>query len=150
VATHRRMEGVKTVKIQEEIHGKLTTLVGELTAESGKLQTYADALVRLLETSIILPEDLVGWITQAIESRRAVGYTTTADFVRDAVRRRLEEIQAEEFYVNVPIPREEYELLNRAMEETGAPFKNADEYMRQHIREKIEQYEQYRHKGTGK
>jgi len=141
---------MKTLKVQDGIHEKLTTLVGELTAESGKLQTYADALLRLIDTSIVLPEDLVEKIGQAIESRRAVGYTTTADFVRDAVRRRLEEVRAEEFYVNVPIPREDYELLNRAMEETGAPFKNADEYIRQHIRERIEQYEQYRRKGGEK
>jgi len=134
---------MKTVKIQDEIHEKLTTLVGELTAESGKLQTYADVLTRLIETSIILPEDLVAEITEAIENRKAVGYTTTADFVRDAVRRRLEEIKSEEFYIGVPIPREEYELLNRAMEETGAPFKNADDYIRQHIHEKISTYEEY-------
>jgi len=134
---------VKTVKLQEEIHEKLTTLVGELTAESGKLQTYADVLNKLLKTSIILPDDLVSEIAKTIDNHRAVGYTTVTDFVRDAVRRRLEELKTEEFYVNVPIPREEYHLLNQAMEETGAEYKNADEYIRQHIREKTEEYQQY-------
>jgi len=134
---------MKTLRVQDEVHEKLTTLVGELTAESGKLQTYADVLTKLLETSIILPEDLIKEISEVIKDRRVVGYTTPADFVRDAVRRRLEEIKSEEFYVNVPIPMKEYELLNRAMEETGAPFKNADDYIRQHIREKTEEYERY-------
>jgi len=134
---------VKTLKVQDEIHEKLTTLVGELTAQSGKLQTYADALQQLLESSIVLPESLVKEIAEAIENRRAVGYTTVTDFVRDAVRRRLEETKTEEFYVNVPIPREEYELLNKAMEETGAAYKNADDYIRQHIRERVEEYRRY-------
>ncbi len=134
---------MKTLKVQDEIHEKLTTLVGELTAESGKLQTYADVLTKLLETSIILPEDLVAQITETIKNHRAVGYTTVTDFVRDAVRRRLEELKTEEFYVNVPIPQEEYHLLNKAMEETGAEYKNADDYIRQHIREKTEEYRQY-------
>jgi Arc/MetJ-type ribon-helix-helix transcriptional regulator len=134
---------MKTLKVQEEIHEKLTTLVGELTAESGKLQTYADVLTKLLETSIVLPEDLVKEINDMIVNRRAIGYTTIADFVRDAVRRRLEDLQTEEVYVNIPIPLEEYRLLNRAMEETGAVYRNADDYMRQHIREKTEEYQQY-------
>jgi len=134
---------MKTLKVQDEIHEKLTTLVGELTAESGKLQTYADVLTKLLETSIMLPEDLVAEITETIKNHRAVGYTTVTDFVRDAVRRRLEELKTEEFYVNVPIPQEEYHLLNKAMEETGAEYKNADDYIRQHIREKTEEYRQY-------
>ena len=134
---------MKTLKVQEEIHEKLTTLVGELTAESGKLQTYADVLTKLLETSIILPEDLVKEINGMIQNRRAVGYTTIADFVRDAVRRRLEDFQTEEVYVNIPIPLEEYHLLNQAMEETGAAYRNADEYIRNHIREKTEEYRQY-------
>ncbi len=134
---------MKTLKVQDEIHEKLTTLVGELTAESGKLQTYADALTKLLETSIVFPEALVQKINETIRSRRAVGYTTVTDFVRDAVRRRLDELMEEEFYVNVPIPSKEYHLLNRAMEETGAEYRNADDYIRQHIREKTEEYQQY-------
>jgi Arc/MetJ-type ribon-helix-helix transcriptional regulator len=55
----------------------------------------------------------------------------------------LDELKAEEFYVNIPIPSEEYHLLDRAMEETGAEYKNADDYLRQHIREKTEEYQQY-------
>jgi Arc/MetJ-type ribon-helix-helix transcriptional regulator len=134
---------MKTLKVQDEIHEKLTSLVGELTAESGKLQTYADALSKLLETSIVFPEALVSRINEAIENQSAIGYTTVIDFVRDAVRRRLDELKAEEFYVNVPIPSEEYHLLDRAMEETGAEYKNADDYIRWHIREKTEEYQQY-------
>ncbi len=135
---------MKTVRIEDEIHGKLTALVGELTAQSGTLKTYADALQELIDTSIKLPDDLSAQITEAIEKKRAIGYTTTTDFVRDAVRRRLEEIRDEDFYVKVPISRDEYELLNAALEETGATYKNGDDYIRQHVREKIREYEEYK------
>ncbi len=138
---------MKTLRVQDEVHEKLTTLVGELTAQSGKLQTYADALLRLIETSIILPDELIDGITDIISRRKIAGYASTTEFAKDAIRRRLEEIKEEDYYVKVPIPREEYELLNEAIEEAGAPFKNADDYIRQHIREKIEEYEEFR---TGK
>ena len=135
---------MKTLRIEDEAHAKLTALVGELTAQSGKMQTYADAIKRVLESSIVLPEDLLQEISQAIKEKKVIGYTTPTEFVRDAVRRRLEEIKGEEFYVNVPIPREEYELLNKALEETEAPYRSADEYIREHIRQKLEEYEQFK------
>ncbi|RLI35904.1 hypothetical protein DRO55_04630 [Candidatus Bathyarchaeota archaeon] len=140
---------MKTLRIQDETHEKLTSLVGELTAQSGKMQTYADAITKMLESSVILPDGLLSEISELIKSGKAVGYTTVTDFVRDAVRRRIEEIKGEEFYVNVPIPREEYELLNRAIEETGAPFKNADDYIRKHIHDKIEEYERFKREVEG-
>lgn len=135
---------MKTLRIEDDTHEKLTSLVGELTAQSGKMQTYADAITKMLETSIILPENLLKEVSQAIREGKIVGYTTPADFVRDAVRRRLEDVQEEEFYVDVPIPREEYNLLNKAIEETGAPYKSADDYIREHINMKLEEYEQFK------
>ena len=137
---------MKTLRIEDETHEKLTSLVGELIAQSGKMQTYADAITKVLESSIILPENLLKEIVQAIKEGRIVGYTTAAEFVRDAVRRRLEEIEEEEFYINIPIPREEYELLNKIIEETGAPYKNTDDYVREHIHRKLEEYEQFKTK----
>jgi len=135
---------MKTLRIEDDTHQKLTSLVGELTAQSGKMQTYADAITSVLETSIILPENLIEEITQAIKEGKIVGYTTTTEFVRDAVRRRLEETKGEEFYVSVPIPREEYDLLNEVIEETEAPYKSADDYIREHIHRKLEEYERFK------
>jgi len=134
---------MKTLRIEDETHERLTSLVGELTAQSGRMQTYADAITKVLETSIILPENLLKEISQVLREGKIVGYTTTAEFVRDAVRRRLEEVKGEEFYVSVPIPRKEYNLLNKAIEETEAPYKNADDYISEHIHRKLEEYEQY-------
>ncbi|MFQ6095785.1 MAG: ribbon-helix-helix domain-containing protein [Candidatus Bathyarchaeia archaeon] len=135
---------MKTLRVEDETHEKLTSLVGELTAQSGKMQTYADAITKMLETSIILPENLMKEISKAFEEGKLIGYTTTTDFVRDAVRRRLEEIKGEVFYVNIPIPKEEYELLNKAIEETEASYKNADDYIREHVHRKLEEYEKFR------
>ncbi len=135
---------MKTLRIEDDTHQKLTSLVGELTAQSGRMQTYADAITRVLETSIILPENLVDEISQAIKEGKIVGYTTTAEFVRDSVRRRLEEVKGEEFYVNIPIPREEYDILNKAIGETEAPYKSADDYIREHIHKKLEEYERFK------
>jgi len=135
---------LKTLKVNDETHEKLTSLVGELIAQSGRMQTYADAITSMLEKSIILPEDLLREISEAIKKGKLVGYTTPSDFVRDAVRRRLEEVKGEEYYVEVPIPKEDYELLNEVIEETGAPYRNADEYIRDHIRQKLKEYEEYK------
>jgi len=135
---------MKTLRIEDETHERLTSLVGELTAQSGRMQTYADAITKVLETSIILPENLLKEISQVLKEGKIVGYTTTVEFVRDAVRRRLEEVKGEEFYLSVPIPLKEYNLLNEAIEETGAPYKNADDYIREHIHRKLEEYEQYK------
>jgi len=135
---------MKTLRIEDDTHQKLTSLVGELTAQSGRMQTYADAITRVLETSIVLPENLIDEISQSIKEGRIVGYTTTAEFVRDSVRRRLEEVKGEEFYVNVPIPRDEYDLLNKAIGETEVPYKSADDYIREHIHRKLEEYERFK------
>ncbi|MBT0160194.1 hypothetical protein G4O51_09440 [Candidatus Bathyarchaeota archaeon A05DMB-2] len=39
---------MKTIKISDEKHAKLTRIVGQLTAESGKIRTYEDAINELL------------------------------------------------------------------------------------------------------
>ncbi len=64
---------MKTLRVQDEVHEKLTTLVGELTAQSGKLQTYADALMRLIETSVILPDELISEINELTKKRKDLG-----------------------------------------------------------------------------
>ncbi len=39
---------MKAIKISDDIHSKLTGLLGELTAETNKMQTYQDAINALL------------------------------------------------------------------------------------------------------
>jgi len=40
---------MKTLRISDETHGKLTATVGTLMAQTGKMQTYQDAIEALLK-----------------------------------------------------------------------------------------------------
>ncbi|MCW3994520.1 MAG: hypothetical protein NWE98_00015 [Candidatus Bathyarchaeota archaeon] len=39
---------MKTIRISDETHAKLTRIVGQLTATTGKIKTYEDAINELL------------------------------------------------------------------------------------------------------
>lgn len=39
---------MKTIKVSEETHKKLTEILGKLTAETGKMQTYEDVINTLI------------------------------------------------------------------------------------------------------
>jgi hypothetical protein len=47
---------LKTLKIFDEADAKLTSVVGRLIAESGKMKTYSDGI---LEKSVMLSPDLL-------------------------------------------------------------------------------------------
>lgn len=68
---HREFE-MKTLKISDEVHGKLTAVLGELMAKTGKMKTYQDAIDAVLNKSVILPEDLLNLdkITGTVEIHR--------------------------------------------------------------------------------
>jgi hypothetical protein len=51
---HREFE-MKTLKISDKVHGKLTAVLGELMAKTGKMKTYQDAIDAVLNKSVILP-----------------------------------------------------------------------------------------------
>ncbi len=40
---------MKTIKVSDEVHAKLTKLLGEQIAKTGKMGTYNDLLVNLLK-----------------------------------------------------------------------------------------------------
>jgi len=80
---------MKTLRISDDVHQKLTALLGELTAQTMKMQTYTDAVESLLSQSVILPPELLAQAESFIEENKHLGYTTREEFVRDAVRWRL-------------------------------------------------------------
>ena len=41
---------MKTLKIQEETHKRLTKLLGKMTAENGRIKTYDDVIRALIES----------------------------------------------------------------------------------------------------
>jgi len=77
---------LKTLKISDEVHGKLTAVLGELMAKTGQMKTYQDAMDALLNKSVILPENLLHEIDEFIVENRDLGYVTKEDFLRDAAK----------------------------------------------------------------
>jgi len=93
---------MKTLKISDDVHQKLTALLGELTAQTMKMQTYQDAIA-------------------------ALGYTRKEEFIRQAIRFLLK-WESEE-YEYIEIPREKYERLNQAIKEMNTPFYSVDDFV---------------------
>jgi hypothetical protein len=51
---------MKTLKISESAHAKLTSIVGILMAETGEMKTYSDALEAILSKSTMISQELLG------------------------------------------------------------------------------------------
>jgi hypothetical protein len=86
---------VKTLRISDEVHRKLTAALGALMAETGKMQTYDDALDAILGKSVVLPEQLLIEIKEFINENKDLGYVTKEDFLRDAARQKLQDLKDE-------------------------------------------------------
>jgi hypothetical protein len=80
---------MKTLRISDDVHRKLTATVGTLMAQTGKMQTYQDAIEALLKESVILPAELLMKIQNFIEENMHLGYITKEEFIRDAICLRL-------------------------------------------------------------
>ena len=87
---------MKTLRLSEDAHGKLTTTVGTLMAQTGKMQTYQDAIEAMLTRSVILPTELLAEIEKFIEENKQLGFTTREEFICDAARWRLKFLKEEE------------------------------------------------------
>lgn len=46
---------MKTLRISDQAHAKLTSVVGRLMAETGRTKTYSDAIEAILNKSVVLP-----------------------------------------------------------------------------------------------
>jgi hypothetical protein len=46
---------MKTLRISDDVHRKMTATVGTLMAQTGKMPTYQDVIETLLKQSLILP-----------------------------------------------------------------------------------------------
>jgi hypothetical protein len=146
---------MKTLRISDDAHQRLTALLGELTAQTMKMQTYTDAIENLLSQSVILPSELLAQVESFIEENRHLGFTTREEFIRDAVRWRVRFLK--ERYEYLEIPKEEYEKLQQAIKEMEMPFLSVNDFIDQQIRsllekhaEWIRQREEYEKKGRRK
>ena len=132
---------LKTLRISDGAHQKLTALLGELTAQTMRMQTYTDAVESLLSQSVILPPELLAQVEGFIEENRHLGYTTREEFIRDAVRWRLGFLKEEYEYIEVP--KEEYERLQQAIKEMCMPFLSVGDFIDQQIKGLLEKHAEY-------
>jgi Arc/MetJ-type ribon-helix-helix transcriptional regulator len=129
---------MKTLRISDDAHQKLTALLGELTAQTMRMQTYTDAIESLLSQSVILPPELLAQIESFIEANKHLGYTTREEFIRDAVRWRLRFLKGDYEYLEVA--REEYEKLQQALRDMETPFLGVSDFIEQQIKNLLEKY----------
>ncbi len=133
---------MKTLKISDDIHSKLTSLLGELMAQTSKMQTYQDAINALIKESVMLPPELIAQTENFIEENRQMGFTTKEEFVRDAIRRSLNLLRSGNECIE--IPRDQYEELNEAVREMDMPFRSAEQFINGQIDAVLEKYKEYK------
>jgi hypothetical protein len=83
---------MKTLKISDQTHAELTRVAGQLTAESGKIRTYEDAVEALLHRSTLLPPELLCEIEAFLEKNKQAGYVTKEEFLKEAARSLMEQL----------------------------------------------------------
>ena len=132
---------MKTLRITDDVHEKLTGLLGELTAETLKMQTYTDAIKNLLDTSVLIPSDLLIKVEEFIKERD-LGFTTREEFFREATRSALKYYG--EDYEFISIRKEKYEKLNNAINDLNLPFMGIDSFVEEQIDKLLEQYDQWK------
>jgi uncharacterized protein involved in tolerance to divalent cations len=129
---------MKTLKISDDVHQKLTSMLIELMSQTNKMQTYQDAILAMLNQSVILPPELLGEIQSFIEENKRLGFTTREEFIRDATRWRLKLFKENEEFVEVP--RDKYERLETAVKKMSTPYRGAEDFINTQIEEALEKY----------
>jgi len=84
------------LKISDEVHARLTSVVGRLMAETGKMKTYFDAIEAMLSSCMMLSPELLDGVERFIKKNLQLGYTTRGEFIQDAIRPRLTRLIADE------------------------------------------------------
>ncbi|MEM3697512.1 MAG: hypothetical protein QXQ94_08465 [Candidatus Bathyarchaeia archaeon] len=132
---------MKTLRISDETHRKLTATLGTLMAQTGKMQTYQDAIEVVLNQSVILPTELLEEIENFVETSKHLGFMTREEFLCDAVRWRLKFLKKN--YEYVEIQKEKYEKLNKAVKEMNTQYHNALDFIHIHIDNALEKYDEW-------
>jgi len=134
---------MKTLRISDDVHQKLTALLGELTAQSMKMQTYQDAIESLLSQSVVLPRELLREVERFINENKQRGYTTREEFIRDAIRFKLDWLNDE--YTYFEVSKEKIEKMDVIIDALGLTDRTATEIITEAIDNAIEgAFEAYR------
>ncbi|MCW4001011.1 MAG: ribbon-helix-helix domain-containing protein [Candidatus Bathyarchaeota archaeon] len=132
---------MKTLRISDDAHQKLTAMLGEITAQTMKMQTYTDAIENLLSTSISLPPELLNETQNFVEANRKLGYTSREEFIRDSIRKQLRD-QKEE-YVCVEVPKDEYERMQQALSDLDTEFLSVDDFINQQVHALLAKHQEW-------
>jgi Arc/MetJ-type ribon-helix-helix transcriptional regulator len=132
---------MKTLRISDDAHQKLTAMLGEITAQTMKMQTYTDAIENLLSTSVSLPPELLNETQSFIEANRQLGYTNREEFIRDAIRTQLRFIKDQ--YTYVEVSKEEYERMQQALKDLDTEFLSVDDFINQQIRNLLQKHQEW-------
>lgn len=130
---------MKTLRITEETHKRLTATLGTIMAQTGKMKTYEDTINTILNQSVILPPELLAEIEKFIAENKRLGFTTREDFIRDAARCGLKFLNENSEYVK--IPRDKYKKLEAAVKEMNTPYRGALDLIHSQIDEVLEKYD---------
>jgi len=133
---------MKTLKISDDIHQKLTALLGELMSQTSRMQTYQDAINALINESVILPQELLTQTQSFIEENRQLGYTTKEEFIRDAIRFRLSWLKKE--YEYIEMPKEQYDTLGEALKEMNTPYRSVEDFIDTQTRDALQKFEEWK------
>jgi len=132
---------MKTLRITDDVHQKLTALLGELTAQTSRMQTYTDAVEALLQQSVILPPELLTQIETFIDTNKHLGFTTREEFIRDATRWRLRFLT--DTYEYVEVQKEKYEKGELAIKEMNLPFLGAADFLDKQLATLLEKHAEW-------
>ncbi len=77
---------MKTIKIDDENHARLTAILGHLIKESEKLGTYNDAITDLTKNHILVSPELISEANELIHHNRQLGISTLEEFAKNAFR----------------------------------------------------------------
>ena len=132
---------MKTLRISNDAHQKLTAMLGEITAQTMKMQTYTDAIENLLSTSVSLPPELLIETQNFIDTNRQLGYTSREEFIRDAIRKELRSIKEE--YTCIEVPKDEYDKIQQALTDLGTEFLSVDDFINQQIRNLLQMHQEW-------
>ncbi len=130
---------MKTLRISEDAHQKLTAMLGDLTAQTMKMQTYTDAIESLLGQSVILPPELLNETQNFIDQNKQLGYTTREEFIRHAIRSQLG-LHKEQFKC-IEVPMEKYERLQQAIQDMDTGFLSPYDFIDQQIRKLLDKHQ---------
>ncbi len=135
------VNSMKTLRISDDAHQKLTAMLGEITAQTMKMQTYTDAIENLLSTSVNLPPQLLNETQTFIETNRNLGYTSREEFIRDAIRTQLRFAKDDCTYIE--IQKTDYERLQQAIKDLDTGYLSADDFINHQIRSLLEKHDAY-------